>query len=146
MENCCFSNIIFESCIFDFNSFNNCSFINCAFLNCSKLNTNLHCDFYNCNSNENDFIDENSTINESIKHELTEQTEDVLIKEILGMYLKVDGKTRRMRMISKLRETFEVKEKSFKKTFNALTKQGFIICNGDKSFITDEGIEYLQNN
>jgi hypothetical protein len=146
MDNCCFSNIIFESCIFDFNSFKNCSFINCTFLNCHKLNTNIHCDFYNCNSNDFTFIDENTIINIPIELELSEQAEDALIKEILSMYLKVDGKTRRMRMISKLRETFKIEEKSFKKNFNVLTKKGYIICNGDKSFITDEGIEYLQNN
>ena len=62
------------------------------------------------------------------------------------MYLKVDGKTRRMRMISKLREAFSTDEKTFKKHFNMSIKSGYIICNGDKSFITDKGLEYLQNN
>lgn len=144
LTNCCFSNIVFDSCIFDFNYFINCTFINCTFTNCTKLSTNKNCEFYNCKDENHNFIDY-EIITEPIEH-TTEYSETNFIKEILGMYLKVDGKTRRMRMISKLRETFVGKEKSFKKLFNIIIKNNLLICNGDKSFITDEGIEYLQNN
>lgn len=141
LSNCCFSNITFEECTFDFNSFIQCTFINCIFTECEKLNSNNNCNFYNCDSNNN-FIDyeltTEKTEHESIKNDLT--------KQILEMYLKVDGKTRRMRMISKLREAFSTDEKTFKKHFNMSIKSGYIICNGDKSFITDKGLEYLQNN
>lgn len=142
-NNCCFSNIVFESCSFYFDSFIECTFINCSFINCQKFSNNTDCGFYNCHSNDDNFIDEDENVVEYVKQEITE---DEFTEQLLGMYLKVDGRTRRMRMISKLRETFGVEEKIFKKHFNALTKKGFVICNGDKSFITDEGVEFLQNN
>ena len=46
-----------------------------------------------------------------------------------------------MRMISKLRDDFAVRDGkfSFKKTFNSLCTEGYIYCNGDKAFLTTEG-------
>lgn len=142
-HNCCFSNIIFESCFFYFDSFIGCTFINCSFINCQKFSNNTDCGFYNCHSSDNNFIDEDENIVEYVKQEITECE---FTEQLLGMYLKVDGRTRRMRMISKLREIFGVEERIFKKHFNTLIKKGFVMCNGDKSFITDEGVEFLQNN
>lgn len=140
---CCFSNIIFESCIFDFDKFIECTFINCSFVDCQKINSNSHCEFYNCLQSTDDFIDADEEIKVDMESELAEYD---FAKQLLEMYLKVGGRTRRMRMISKLRDRFSVDEKIFKKYFNTLIKKGYIICNGDKSFITDEGVEYLQNN
>lgn len=143
---CSFSNICFQRCHFDFNQIDSCTFINCKFEECTKEGTTLSCEFYNCSerSSESSFFDE--FLIEPIEENTYDN--DYWRHEILSTFTKVGGRNRRMRMISKLREEFGSKEVkfNFKKTFASLTADGYIFCNGDKAFITDEGMRVLNTN
>ena len=134
---CSFTNIVFRQCHFNFDQIENCTFINCRFVECTKTGTTLQCEFYNCTErSEEPFIDMAS---ETIQEE--EYNEDMLRRDILLSFIKVNGHTRRMRMISKLRNDFAGPgaKFNFKKTFNSLCTDGYIYCNGDKAFLTTEG-------
>jgi hypothetical protein len=101
----------------------------------------LQCEFYNCTErSEEPFIDMAS---ETIQEE--EYNEDMLRRDILLSFMKVNGHTRRMRMISKLRDDFAARDGnvSSKKTFNSLCTDGYIYCNGDKAFLTVEGSKFV---
>jgi len=134
---CSFTNIVFRQCHFNFDQIENCTFINCRFVECTKDGTTLQCEFYNCTErSEKPFLD---NVSETIQEE--EYNESMLRRDILISFVKVNGHTRRMRMISKLRDDFAVRDGkfSFKKTFNSLCTEGYIYCNGDKAFLTTEG-------
>lgn len=141
-SSCSFSNIAFHHCHFNFNRIECCTFINCKFEDCSKNGTTQGCEFYNCIERcDAPFVD-------AAPVELQEENNygaDHWRHEILATFTKVDGRTRRMRMISKLREEFGNRDASlnFKKLFASLTADGYIFCNGDKAFITDEGMRLL---
>ena len=55
----------------------------------------------------------------------------------------VDKKTRKMCLISRLRQEVDLDDKSLRKGINYLKTNGMIVVNGDKSFITDEGVHYF---
>ncbi len=138
---CSFTNIVFRQCHFNFDQIENCTFINCRFVECTKDGTTLQCEFYNCREqSEEPFIDYTSEV---IQEE--EYNEDMLRRDILLSFVKVNGHTRRMRMISKLRDDFAARDGkfSFKKTFNSLCTDGYIYCNGDKAFLTVEGSKFV---
>ena len=141
ISDCSFTNIIFQQCHFNFEQIINCTFINCRFVECTKDGTTLQCEFYNCTERcEEQFID---GVQETIQAE--EYNENMLRRDILLSFVKVNGHTRRMRMISKLRDDFadhDIKF-SFKKTFNSLCNEGYIYCNGDKAFLTPEGLKQV---
>ena len=46
-------------------------------------------------------------------------------------------------MISKIREDFFDNSKDFHKCFERLVSSKLLCCNGDKSFLTDEGFAYI---
>ncbi len=138
MKNCTFSNISFRSCLFEFNYIYNCTFINCSFDdNCMKIGNNLQNGFYNCKE-EIRFIDKDETL-DSNEEEYVLSPMD-FDKQVLSKYFQVDNRTRRMRMISKLRENYD--GKLFKKYFNYLISKKYVKLNGDKSFITDKGVDF----
>lgn len=138
IKKCTFSNISFLNCYFNFNNIIECTFINCRFdENCEKDGSSFECEFYNCEDKLNNIVevvDESKDIDSSIL------TIDNFDKSILAKYFQVDNRSRRMRMISKIREEYE--SKVFKKHFNTLVKNKYIFINGDKSFITDLGVSY----
>lgn len=141
ISECSFTNIIFNKCHFNFEQIVNCTFINCRFEECTKDGTTLQCEFYNCTERcEEKFVDD---AHETIQTE--EYNEEMLRKDILLSFVKVNGHTRRMRMISKLRDDFADQniKFSFKKTFNSLCNEGYIYCNGDKAFLTPEGLKQV---
>ena len=142
-ENCCFSNYNFYHCIFDFTKFPNTTFINCQFTDCEWQNDDAtNCAFYHCSENNKTRMV--SIIEASLKQD-TQIHQDVQIdiqRNILESYFKVDGKTPRMKMVSKLRESFPIASKQFNKEFEELVKKGYLIYSGDKSFISTEGIQY----
>lgn len=130
---CNFTNMRFMHCHFNFGNIQNCCFINCDFEECTHEGDLSSCDFYNCQG--------------LASHDNYEDAIGVVADDriqILSMYLQVDGRTRRMRLISKLIEAF-CGDKKFKKVYASLVKDGYIFTNGDKSFITNEGITYYQN-
>lgn len=136
-ENCTFTNILFKSCVLDFAYLNNSTFISCSFDECEFKDDKSSCDFYNCKSNV-EYIDTHNYEYTNLKIDTDEK------KEILKLYLQVGGQTRRMRMISKVREISSLSSRDFKRVMSSLISEGFIVYNGDKSFITDDGIEYLK--
>lgn len=141
-ENCSFANYKFEDCIFDFDKFKNTTFINCQFVNCdSQKGHSDNCAFYHCfESPENGAT---TIIGDFVKTETSEVEKQTDIQQqILESYFKVDGKTPRMKMVSKLRESFPIANKQFNKEFEELVKNGYLIYSGDKSFISAEGIQY----
>lgn len=138
---CSFSNFIFRKCHFYFDQIDGCTFINCRFEECTKDGTTFQCEFYNCTELPGQhFIDYATEI--SLEQEYNEV---MLRRDILLSFIKVNGHTRRMRMISKLRNDFSGRDTkfSFKKTFNSLCADGCIYCDGDKAFLTDEGQKQL---
>lgn len=141
ITSCSFTNIVFKSCHFDFTQIDSCTFINCRFDHCTRDGSTLLCEFYNCTELPLlHFID---AVPETTLEE--EYNEDMLRRDILLSFVKVNGHTRRMRMISKLRDDFDVKDAkfSFKKTFNSLCTDGYIYCDGDKAFLSTEGQKQL---
>lgn len=140
---CSFTNIVFRQCCFNFEQIDNCTFINCRFEDCTKMGTTLQCEFYNCTELPlGHFLD---YVPETTMEE--EYNEAMLQRDILLSFIKVNGHTRRMRMISKLRDDFASRDTkfSFKKTFNSLCTGGYIYCDGDKAFLSNEGLKQLSS-
>lgn len=108
------------------------------FENCTKYGNNQDCGFYGCVTPNSDFIDQ---YDNEIQEQDTEEDTNVLL-DILALYFQVDKRSRRMRMISKIRDQFD--HRIFKKAFARLTGDGYVITNGDKSHITQEGIDYYK--
>lgn len=130
---CAFSNITFKDSIFNFSHFSDCSFVNCHFENCIYENADSSF-LFNCTGIEKkkfDFEDEQEVV-----------IEESVEKKILDSFLQVDKKSRRMRKISSLRNSIS-DSKDFKKVFDSLVRHKFIVTNGDKAFVTDEGLNRL---
>lgn len=141
LTECSFTNIVFRQCHFDFDHIDACTFINCRFKDCTKNGTTLQCEFYNCTDlSEPSFIDYAPETTQE-----QEYSESMHRRDILLSFMKVNGHTRRMRMISKLRADFKERNTkfSFKKTFNSLCADGCINCDGDKAFLSAEGQKQL---
>ena len=140
INKCSFSNMVFTDCVFDFNHIIDCAFINCKFKSCSKEGTNLKCGFYGCCDLDNSsFID---TLDQTSIE--VEQNDEKTLIDLLKLYFQVDERTQRMRMISRIKDSFE--PMSFKKIFALAESNGFIMTNGDKSFITKKGRTYYNDN
>ena len=145
IENCSFSNMEFVECMFDFNHIKDCAFINCCFQSCTKYGSNLSCGFYGCKGSDmSEFIDAPvvAPIIEPVP--MTEKSETEYLVNLLRLYYQVGERTHRMRMISCIRENFEAT--IFKKIFSIAENKGYIVTNGDKSFITQEGRTFFNNN
>lgn len=138
---CSFSNFDFRHCHFNFDQIDQCTFINCRFEDCTRDGSTLQCEFYNCTELPSQHFIENAPETEQPQ----EYNEDMLRHDILKSFMKVNGHTRRMRLISKLRADFAAKDTkfSFKKTFNSLCTEGCIYCDGDKAFLSTEGQKQL---
>ena len=78
-----------------------------------------------------------------IEQEVAIETDE--ITKMLSFYRLVGNSGRKMQLISKIREEYEDK-KLFKKLFSQLVKDGYILTNGDKSHISNSGLEYLITN
>ena len=141
LTECSFSNIVFRQCHFDFDQIDSCTFINCRFEDCTKKGTTLQCEFYNCTDlSGRSFIDYAPETTQELEYNESMHRRDILLS-----FMKVNGHTRRMRMISKLRADFAERDTkfSFKKTFNSLCADGCINCDGDKAFLSAEGQKQL---
>lgn len=138
---CSFTNMVFRQCHFNFDQIDNCTFINCCFVECTKDGSTLQCEFYNCTERcEEPFIDYAPETTQEEEYNVT-----MLRRDILLSFIKVNGHTRRMRLISKLRDDFAGFDSkfNFKKTFNSLCTDGYIYCDGDKAFLSTEGMKQL---
>lgn len=145
LNQCTFANVKFSNCVFDEAGLHRCYFISCTFDNCQSINEDLalifmDCEFYNCDSWIKGYPHDDAT--EDICLPDNEKEESLEVK-ILRKYLKVDNRNRRMKMISKVREEFLDNPKEFHKCFERLVSKKLLCCNGDKSFLTDEGFTYI---
>ena len=139
------TNITFTRCSFDKNIFHGCSFIGCRFIDCivndlpnSNINNNA---CYGCNDYNTGFINQFLYLkDDNLCDSINLDFETV----VLSMYFKVDGKTPRMRTISSLKKEVEIEDLS--KELHKLEKSGYIIINGNNSFITKEGISFYHKN
>lgn len=102
----------------------------------------MDCEFYNCDSWIKGYPHDDAT--EDVCLPDNEKEESLEVK-ILRKYLKVDNRNRRMKMISKVREDFLDNPKEFHKCFERLVSKKLLCCNGDKSFLTDEGFAYINS-
>lgn len=142
ITNCTFSNIVFTGCTFDFNYLSRCSFVICTFIDCIREGENYSCYEYGCiDESEILKIDEN---NQPIVPDII--TDDNVKLSILQKYFMVGEKRRRMKLISAIRRNYVDNEKQFKRCLDSLASDQLLIINGDKSFITNEGIQWLQSN
>lgn len=140
-----FVDVVFENCLFDIDVFDNTTFIGCKFNNC-KVNdiahksskNHVHC--YGCDDYKSSFIVDFENTDEM---PILEETQKNWEMEILSRYFKVDGRSTKMRYISKLKKEFEDEniDEVFR-VFDSLRKRGFIECYGNNSFIKQDGITY----
>lgn len=140
-----FVDVVFENCLFDIDVFDNTTFIGCKFNNC-KVNdiahksskNHVHC--YGCDDYKSSFIVDFENTDEM---PILEETQKNWEMEILSRYFKVDGRSTKMKYISKLKKEFEGEniDEVFR-VFDSLRKRGFIECYGNNSFIKQDGITY----
>ena len=136
---CTFSNIIFTRCIFNFSFIENCTFVQCSFIDCIKEGSNLSCYEYGCNDKDGIlFLDEEEVSIQDVK------SDDEIKVSILKKYFMVGSQRRRMKLISVIRRDYADNEKQFRRCVSSLSSEKLLIVNGDKSFITDEGVQWLQ--
>lgn len=142
---CHFVNFVFENVEFNLQYIRDCTFINCTFNKVTfcgdKREVN---DFFNCVEDGKEIILGQDEESETSIPEVKEK-DDIMTIALLSHYFQVDGRTRKMKMISKLKIEFN-DNKSFKRTFSKLQKNGFIVTNGDKTHITDAGIQFYVDN
>lgn len=142
ISNCTFSNIEFCNCSFDFNYLNGCTFVKCSFNDCVREGKNYSCyDYASVNAEDLLYLDEEAQAN------VPELLTDEEVKyAIIQKYFLVGSQRRRMKLISIVRKDFAKNEKQFKRCLDYLESNHFLIINGDKSFLTDEGAQWFWNN
>ncbi|WP_373763833.1 NACHT domain-containing protein [Porphyromonas loveana] len=141
IRECTFSSVNFISCTLDFNFIEDCAFVNCKFENCEFKGSNDNNHFWNCIEIPNSFL----SISENEENEENEGQEisDIGLQlQVLENFFQVDKRTRRMRLISRLRKEMGLEEKNLKKVLGFLEHKRMILFNGDKSFISDEGARF----
>lgn len=107
-SNVSFVDVVFENCFFDTDAFDNTTFTGCKFNNCEVKNiahdnskNHVHC--YGCDDYKSSFIVDFENINEPPILEDVKKNWEI---EILSRYFKVDGRTPKMKYISKLKKEF----------------------------------------
>lgn len=139
VSRCTFSNITFTRCTFDFNFIDNCTFVQCSFYDCIREGSNFNCYEYGCLDQDGILhLDEEEIIVPDV------QSDDEIKQSILRKYFMVGSQRRRMKLISVVRKDYADNEKQFKRCVASLASDKLLIVNGDKSFITDEGVQWLQ--
>lgn len=140
---CQFVNINFEEGVINFDVFEDCTFIACKFNQVQLEGNTAGVDFFDCikdgaaydpNFREDDLFSERQ-----------EYKQTPMELEILKNYIPKGAKGRKMQMISILKKEFKDR-KVFKKVFSSLVTKGYILTDGDKSHISDAGIEFLNKN
>lgn len=142
ISKCTFSNIDFSECTFNFNYLEGCTFVQCKFEDCVRDGKNYSCYNYGC-------VDDGILrIDEDGDHEEPNETltDDEMKVSILQKYFMVGSQRRRMKLISIVRKDYLSCEKQFKRCLDSLESNRYLIINGDKSFITDDGVQWVQSN
>lgn len=147
--NSSFVDVTFDNCVFDPQTFHNVTFTGCKFIDCSiykpeslNINNQIHC--YGCDDFYSGLISCFEQTVASIDVENPEKNYEMLI---LGKYFKVDNKSPKMRYISTIRKEFE--DDNLDKVFcvfEDLKKKGYILIDGNNSYISRSGINYYHKN
>lgn len=144
-----FVDVTFEKCVFDPKSFHNVTFTGCKFIDCSinkpellNASNKIHC--YGCEDFYSGLI---ACFEQTIAPTDLNSTEKNYEMLILGKYFKVDNKSPKMRYISTIRKEFEGEDldKVFC-VFEDLKKRGYILIDGNNSYISRNGINYYHKN
>lgn len=148
INSCHFVNFNFKDVTFNMDYITECTFINCTFSQTSLDLKKGGNDFFSCVIDGHEFSNEveASTDIEIIDNQ--NNNEDAYLIKMLSQYFQVDDRTRKMKMISKLKLDFD-DNKSFKRIFSKLVSNKYILTNGDKTHITNAGVEFynrLKNN
>lgn len=141
IKKCTFASMNFKSCVFDLDFIEDTTFIECIFNDCEFKET-TH------NSTKNHFwyctgIPECDSDFSEIENTEKQESSDIdLAIRVLESYFQVDKQTRQMRSLSRQKEDLGIGEKAFKKIINLMKAKKYILVNGDKSFISDDGARY----
>ena len=139
--NCTFSNVEFIGCSFNYNYMKGCTFVQCRFSDCIREGKNFSCYDYGCIDGDILKIDDDG-------HEEPKEifSDDEIKASILRKYFMVGNQRRRMKLISIIRKDYLSFERQFKRCLDSLESNRYLIINGDKSFITDDGVQWIQSN
>lgn len=151
LKKCTFASMEFTSCTFNLHLMEGCCFIHCNFIKCMFSNEErANVQFWDCTfDKEYENIEESKSSScqddQSLgeQHDTSERIDHLIL--ILGYFFKVDKKTRKMSLISRLRQEVNIDDKSLRKSLNYLQANKMIIINGDKSFITDDGVSFYSS-
>lgn len=144
-----FVDVTFENCIFDPRAFHNVTFTGCKFIDCTinkpellNASDQIHC--YGCDDFYTGLI---ACFEQTIVSNDSKNTEKNYEMLILGKYFKVDNKSPKMRYISAIRKEFEGDnlDKVFS-VFEDLKKRGYVLIDGNNSYISKNGINYYHKN
>lgn len=145
IEGCHFINFQFEGGKIDTDYVTDTTFINCTFNKVEFCGESDNNDYFSCVRDGREIrieVEENMSFTE--EHVPESETEEWI--NMLSYYFQVDGHTRKMKMISMLKQEYN-NNKTFKKVYSKLLSYGYIYANGDKSHITDRGTQfYFANN
>ena len=138
IKECTFSSVDFRSCIFDLNFIKDSAFVNCKFEDCDFEGGNSNNHFWNCTG-----IPESVLSISELQENGEQEVSDIKLQlQVLESFFQVDKRTRRMRLLSRLRKELGIEEKTLKKTIGFLERNRMILLNGDKSFISDDGARF----
>ena len=141
-DKCHFVNISFEGGQINFDVFDDCMFIGCKFNKVNIVGNPEGVDFFDCVKDGAEYDPNFYETIETIEHECQQIPIEL---EILKKYIPKGAKGRKMQIISRLKRDFS-DGKAFKKAFCSLVARGLILTDGDKSHISDFGIEFLNKN
>lgn len=141
---CVFANCTFESICFMNDSFIESSFVNCVFSNCSYINNNsgiVNIYLLNCNDYECGFIDSVGSNKLLEENENSQTLSDIILRKFLDI-----GSRPRHRKVSKILNEVPVQERTnVSKLINKLKAEKIIKMNGDNAFLTEAGIQLINN-
>ena len=142
VEECHFINFQFVGGSINTDKVRNCTFINCTFNQVEMKGDNDTNDYFSCTRNGKEIrIETDEEVDTCVAESLKT---DCAIEEwmkMLSYYFQVDGHTRKMKMISMLKQEYN-NNKTFKKVYSKLLSCGYIYANGDKSHLTDSGAAF----
>ena len=138
IEECTFASVNFISCVFDFNFIIDSIFINCRFEKCEFYDIGDKNPFWFCDGVAKDIMH----LPEFEEDEELELSDIDLQLLVLERFFQVDGRTRRMCLLSRLKKEIRMDEKTFRKTLDFLNRKKMILLNGDKAFISNDGAHF----
>ena len=141
IEGCHFINFQFEGGTINTDFVKDNTFINCTFNKVKFLGNVDTNDYFSCIRDGQEIKIEIVEMEASVVEVQKTDSEVEEWVNMLSYYFQVDGRTRKMKMISMLKLEYN-NNKTFKKVYSKLLTNGYIFANGDKSHITDSGVSF----